>query len=82
MWTIKFSTELNLFQIDDKDITINNVCEKCVQIFKMDDASVRHQPIYVSLFDDSLVCHLPGESVKNVVDIDTERLTILLTSLI
>ena len=37
---------LNAFQIDDKNVTTNNICEKCVQIFKMDDSSVSHQPVY------------------------------------
>ena len=28
MCTIKFSIELNTFQIDDEDITTNDICEK------------------------------------------------------
>ena len=55
MCTIKFSIELNIFQIDDKDITTSNICEKCAQMFKMDDASVCHPPVYLSFLDDSPV---------------------------
>ena len=60
MCTIKFSIELSIFQIDDKDITINNTCKKSAKFFKMDDASVCRPPIYVSFLDDSPVRHLPG----------------------
>ena len=66
MCTIKFSIELNIFQIDDKDITTNNICEKCAQILKMNDASVRHLPLYVSFLDDSIVHHLPGKVLGTV----------------
>ena len=45
MCTIKFSIELYIFQIYDKDITTNNICEKSAQIFKMNDASVHHPPV-------------------------------------
>ena len=61
MCTIKFSIQLNVFQIDDKDITTNNVCEKSVQIISMNDAWVCHPPVYVSFMDDSRVCHAPGK---------------------
>ena len=63
MCTIKFSIELNTFQTDDKYryYYTNNICEKSVQIFKMDDSSVSHQPVYVSYLDDSLMRHLPGK---------------------
>ena len=50
MCTIKFSIELNPFKINDQDLTTNNICEKIAQIFKMDDASVRQPPIYVSFW--------------------------------
>ena len=40
MCAIKFSIELNTFQIDDKDLDTNNICEKSEQIFKMEDALV------------------------------------------
>ena len=45
MCLIKFSIELNIFQIDDKDLTTDIICEKWTN-FKMDDASVSHLPIY------------------------------------
>ena len=45
MCTIKFSIELNTYNIDDKDLNTNNICEKSETILKMDD---------------TLVCHLPG----------------------
>ena len=45
MCIIKFSIELNTLQIDDKELNTNNIREKSEQIFKMDDASMRHQPI-------------------------------------
>ena len=54
--TIKFSLELKTFQINDRDLNTNNVCEKSEQNFKMDDASVSHQPVYVSFLDDSPMC--------------------------
>ena len=40
MYTIRFSVDLpvNTFQIDDKDLTNNNMRKKNVKIFKMDDA--------------------------------------------
>ena len=70
MCTTKISILLNTFQIDDKDLTTNNICEKSAQIFKMDDASVCHPPVYVSFWDDSLVCHPPGKALmKKKVDI-------------
>ena len=50
MCTIKISIELNTFQMDDKDLNTNNICEKGEQIFKMGDASVHHQPFYVNFF--------------------------------
>ena len=61
MCTIKFSIELNIFQIDDIDITTNNIGEKSAQIFKMDDTSVCHPPVYVSFWDDSPVRHPSGK---------------------
>ena len=61
MCTITFSIELNVFQIDDKDITTNNMCEKNAQIISMNDASVCHPPVYLSFLDDSRVCHAPGK---------------------
>ena len=61
MCTIKFFIELNTFQIDDKDLTTSNICEKSAQIFKMGDASVSHPPVYASFCDDLLVSHPPGE---------------------
>ena len=33
MCTIKFSIQVNIFQINEKDLTTTNNCEKCVQIF-------------------------------------------------
>ena len=60
MCTDKFFIELNAFQIDDKDLTTDNICEKCMQIFKMYDSLVGHQSVYVSFLDDSPVSHLPG----------------------
>ena len=59
MCTIKFYIELNAFQIDDKDLPNNNICEKCVQILKMDDASVCHPPVSAGFLDDASVCHPP-----------------------
>ena len=50
MCTIKFSIKLDTFQIDDKDLTTNNIYEKNKQIFKVDDASVRHPPVYIRFF--------------------------------
>ena len=44
MNTIRFPIQLNTFQIDDKDLTTNNTCEKRAQIFKMDESPVRHRP--------------------------------------
>ena len=61
MCTIKFSIELDMFQIDDKDITTNNIFEKSATFFKMDDALVHYPPIYASFLDVSLVSHLPGK---------------------
>ena len=60
MCTIDFSINLNTFHIDDKDLTTNNICEKSVQIFKMDDSSVSPQSVYVSFLDDLLVRHPPS----------------------
>ena len=59
----KFSIELNTFGIDDKGLTTNNIVisVKRMQIFKMDDSSVSHQPVYVSFLDDSSVHHPPGK---------------------
>ena len=37
---------------------------KSVQIFKMDDASVRHAPIYTSFLDDLVVPHPPSKVLK------------------
>ena len=48
MCTIRFSIELNTFQIDDDDLTTGNICEKSAHISKMDDASVSHPPVYSS----------------------------------
>ena len=42
MCTIKFSTELNTFQMDDKDILIMSV--KCAKFLKIDDESLHHLP--------------------------------------
>ena len=50
MCTITFSIELQIFRIDDKDITTTNICEKSGQIINMDDASVHHPPVYVKFF--------------------------------
>ena len=61
MYTIKFSIELNAFQIYFKDLNTNNICEKTEKIFKMDDASVSHPPVTISFLDDSPVCHLPSK---------------------
>ena len=61
MCKIKFSIELNIFQIDDKDITTNNICERSAQIFKMDATPACHPPVYVSFLDDSQVRHPPGK---------------------
>ena len=61
MCTIKFSIWLDTFQIDDKDLTTNNICEKSAQTVKMDDASVHHPPVYVSFFEDSPVRHPSGK---------------------
>ena len=48
---IKFSIELNTFQIDDKDVTTNNICEKMRKFLKwMDDASVHHRPGKMLIF--------------------------------
>ena len=44
--------------MDDKDLT-TNICEKSEQIFKMDDASVHHLPIYVGFLGDSVVLYPP-----------------------
>ena len=63
MYTIKFSIELNTFQIDDKDLNTNTICEKRKFIFKMDDTSVSHPPVYVGFLDDSTVHHLPGKMI-------------------
>ena len=56
MCTIKFTIEFNIFQINDTGITIKNICEKCEQIFKVDDASV-------SFLDDSPARHLPSKAL-------------------
>ena len=58
MCKIKFSIELNTFQIDDKDLATTNICEKNVQIFIMDDSLLSHQPIYSRFLDYSLVHHV------------------------
>ena len=63
MCTIKFSIELNTFQTDNKDPN-TNICEKIEQIFKMDNASMHHPPIYKSFLDDSPVCHLPSKVLR------------------
>ena len=55
--TVKLSIELNTFRIDDEDLNTNNIHEN-EQIFEMNDASVRHQPISVSFLDASPVCCL------------------------
>ena len=36
------STELDKFQIDDKNLTTNDICEKRAQILKTDDTQVSH----------------------------------------
>ena len=41
---IKFFTELNTFQMDDKDLPTNNIREKSTQIFKINYAPVHHLP--------------------------------------
>ena len=61
MHTIKFSIEVNIFHINDKDLTTNNICEKSEQLFRKDDASVCHSPIYASVLDDSPVRQLPSK---------------------
>ena len=48
------------------DLNTNNIGEKGEQIFKMDDASVHHQPVYVSFLNDSLVHHLPRKVLRQV----------------
>ena len=50
MCTIKFSIELYAFQIDDKDQTTSNNCEKSTQIFNVDDTLVSHPSGYVSFW--------------------------------
>ena len=60
MCTIKFSTELNIYQIDDKDLT-TNICEKSAQIFKMDNTLVHLPPVYINFLDDSAERHLPSK---------------------
>ena len=44
MCTIKFSIELNTFQMDDNDQPTNNICEKSAQLYKIDDISVGYTP--------------------------------------
>ena len=61
MCSVNFSIELRTFQLNDKDLSTNNICEKSVPIFKMYDVSVCRQPIYVSFWDDSLVSHPPDK---------------------
>ena len=39
--------------------------KKSAQIYKIDDALVRHPPIYISFLDDWLVRHLPGKVLRN-----------------
>ena len=46
----KFSIELTTFQIDDKYLITNNIRDRSVQIFEIDDSSVSHQPNYTSFF--------------------------------
>ena len=55
------SIELNTFQIDNRDLTTDNICEKNAQSFIMDDSLVRHPSFYVSFLDDSPVCHPPSK---------------------
>ena len=58
MCTFKYCIELIAFHIDDKDLNTNKICEKSAQIFKMDDASVRHQPVKVVWMTYQYVIHL------------------------
>ena len=53
---------LNIFQVDDKDVT-TNIREKSEQMLKMDDASVRHHPNYVFL-EDFPVHQLPDKALS------------------
>ena len=46
--------------------------KKSVQILKMDDSSVSHQPVYTSFLDDSPVLHLPSS-----VNIPTTEILLL-----
>ena len=46
---LNFCIELNTFQIDDKDLNTNNICEKSEQIFKMDDKSTRYGSFWMTL---------------------------------
>ena len=61
MCTIKFSIELNTFQINTELLVIS---VKSAQIFKMDDTYVRHQPVYLSFLDDSPMRHPLGKVLK------------------
>ena len=65
MCTVKWSIQSNTFQIDDTDLITDDICEKCVQIFKMGDSSVSHEPIYASFLDDSPVSHPLGKVLKS-----------------
>ena len=75
MCTTTSSIELNTFQIDDKDLPVatNNICEKNVQIIKIDDTSASHQPTYVSFLDDPPACHLPD---INLTKLENKRNTL------
>ena len=64
------------------DLTTNNICEKGAQIFKMGDALVCHQPIYLSFLDDSPVCLLPGKVLIQNGRISTVIVTSLETNAI
>ena len=59
MCTIRFLVELNTCKID-----VFNICEKSEPVFKMDDASVRHPPVYVDFLDDSPVRHPPSKVLR------------------
>ena len=79
MCTINFSLELNTLQINGRDLTIGNICEKIVQIFEIHDSLVRHQPVFISVLDDTLVRHPPGKvSVRIRIVINFSQLLLKL----
>ena len=55
---------LFILQVSILSEQTNNICEKIEQVFKMDNASIRHPPIYKSFLDDSPVCHLPSKVLR------------------